>query len=65
MCGACHWRSRHQTQHRKDAARVGGKIVAVTSEEYLRYGIDMLCSAQGSERAPRAGKETRSWLGLV
>ena len=65
MCGACHWRSRRQTQRRKDAARVGGKIVAVTLEEYLRYAIDMLCSAQSSERAPQAGKETRSWLDLV
>ena len=65
MCGACHWRSRRQTQLRKDAARVGGKIVAVTLEEYLRYAIDMLCSAQGNEWAPQAGKETRSWLGLV
>ena len=65
MCGACHWRSRRQTQRRKDAARVGGKIVAVTLEESLRYAIDMLCSAQGSEWAPQAGKEIRSWLGLV
>ncbi len=65
MCGACHWRSRRQTQCRKDAARVGGKIVAVTLEEYLRYAIDMLCSAQGSKQDPRVGKEAMPWLGLV